>query len=177
MKARVYTVGHSNRSLEEFLGLLRDAGIELLVDVRRWPTSRRFPWFSRDSLQEALAGEGIRYVWRGDVLGGYRRLPAEARDYASCFRAPGFRAFAYHLARDPEARRAVLEIEEYARRGVRVAVMCSERLPWRCHRKIISDALVLRGVEVVHLIDAGVEKPHKPAPCARPTRDGWIDYS
>jgi len=177
MRARVYTVGHSNRSLEDFLRLLEHAGVELLVDVRRWPTSRRFPWFARDSLSRALERVGIRYLWRGDVLGGYRRLSEEAKEYASCFRAPGFRAFAYHLARDPGARRAVLEIEEYARGGTVVAVMCSERLPWRCHRKIISDVLVLRGLEVVHLIDVGVEKPHKPAPCARPTPDGWVDYS
>jgi len=175
-KPRIYTVGHSNRSLDDFLRLLRHAGIEVVVDVRRWPTSRRYPWFSRESLEKELAARGIEYVWKGDVLGGYRKLPEEAGDYASCFQAPGFRAFAYHLARSPEARRAVEWIEGVARER-RVAVMCSERLPWRCHRKIISDALALRGYEVVHLIDVGVERRHRPAPCARPTPDGWIDYA
>jgi len=131
----VYTVGSGTRTLEEFLDLLRLLGIELLVDVRHFPGSRRFPHFGREALAAALADAGIGYVWLGEDLGGYR---------------PG----GYERHMETQAfERGLTRLEDLARAHT-VAVMCAERLPWRCHRRFIADRLVARGWNVVHAIDA-----------------------
>jgi len=159
----VYTVGHSTRSLEELLRILEGLGARVVFDVRRWPRSRRFPWFNRESLEAELARRGVRYVWLGEELGGRRSGDGPG----SCIRSKGFRAYATYLASSREAQRAIEAIEEEASRGPGVVVLCTERLPWRCHRWILADWLVLRGSRVVHVIDLGRSVEHRPAPCAR----------
>ena len=173
----VYTVGHSSRRLEELLSLLLARGVEVVVDVRRYPSSRRYPWFSRGALERALGEHGIRYEWAGDVLGGYRRFGVDVEDTggATCFQSPGFRAYAVYVTTRPEPWRALQRLEQLARRA-RLAILCRERLPWRCHRKIIADVLALHGLRVVHVIDADREAVHKPSKCARLLPDGRVVY-
>ena len=138
----IYTIGHSNRSLEEFLSLLDHYGIGLVVDVRRFPTSRKYPHFSRESLEAALSSRGIGYAWLGDLLGGYRK--------------GGYRAY----METEEFRRGLERLLELAE-GRRTAIMCAERLWFRCHRRFIADALVAMGHEVVHIVEPGREYRHR----------------
>ena len=159
----VYTIGHGNRAIGEFAGLLREAAIECLVDVRAYPASRRHPQFSRDALENALLGEGIRYVWEGKLLGGRRKAAADSPHIA--LRSPGFRAYADHMetADFRVGARRLLELAG----ATRTAIMCAERLPWECHRNLISDSLVARGVRVLHLMGPGESREHALNPVAR----------
>jgi len=155
----VYTVGHSTRSLEEFLSLLKEHGVEFLVDVRRWPTSGRSPHFNRDSLERALAGEGIGYAWLGESLGGYRRKGLAEESPNKAWGSEGFRNYADHALSEEfkEGLEALLRIA----RTRRTAMMCAEKHYWRCHRRIISDHLAARSVEVVHIVDRGRTRRHR----------------
>jgi uncharacterized protein (DUF488 family) len=156
--SRIYTVGHSTRSLDELAAILRTHGIERLVDVRSFPRSRRHPHMNRDNLEEALPALGIAYAWLGEALGGFRKARADSRHTA--LRNDSFRGYADYMETD--AFRAGLDqLIELARKE-RVATMCAEQLWWRCHRSMISDALsALRGVEVLHLMSTDKPAPHK----------------
>ncbi|HXF81201.1 MAG TPA: DUF488 domain-containing protein [bacterium] len=166
---RVVTVGHSTRSLEEFLALLREAGVTVLVDVRIAPGSRRHPHFCQDALAAALAAVGIRYEHEPD-LGGRRRIRPDSPHVG--WRTPGFRAYADHM--DSESfRRALDRVIALARTGT-VALMCAEALPWRCHRQLIADALLARGVPVMHLLGPGERRPHALPPFARVEGDRLV---
>ncbi|KYH39313.1 MAG: hypothetical protein AYL28_000880 [Candidatus Bathyarchaeota archaeon B23] len=156
---RVYTIGHSNRSLDEFLGLLEEYGIEAVVDVRRWPTSSRYPHFNGERLCEALEGRGVEYLWLGDVLGGYRRRGLGEASPNKGWSRGGFRNYADYALTE-EFRRGLRRTLELAGER-RTAIMCSERFYWRCHRRIISDHLLARGVEVIHIIDRGKTRRHR----------------
>lgn len=138
---RIVSVGHGSRSQQEMRSLLTGAGITVLVDVRRFPTSSRFPHFSAASLRGWLSDAGIRYVPMGEGLGGFR-----PGGYPAWMGTPTFRQALQELAR--------LACLEQARGGL-VAFMCSERWPWRCHRRYIAQALQALGLEVVHLLDGG----------------------
>lgn len=168
----VYTAGHGNRPLEEFVGLLRDAGVTCLVDVRAFPASRRHPHFGRAALEQSLPAAGIRYVWEGESLGGRRRPSADSPNVA--LRHPAFRAYADHMMTQG-FREAVGRLLETARAEA-TAVVCAERLPWQCHRFLISDYLVAGGNEVMHLVNPGKRQPHRLNPVARP-RDGNVVYN
>ena len=152
----IWTIGHGNRSIEEFVGLLKDAEIECLVDVRAYPASRRHPQFAREALERSLADAGIRYAWEGKALGGRRRPVANSPHVA--LKNPGFRAYAGHMASE-EFRQALDRLATNGR-GRRTAIMCAERLPWRCHRYLLADSLVARGVRVLHLVSPGQRKEH-----------------
>jgi len=168
---RIYTIGHSSRSIDEFIELLKRYGVELVVDVRRSPTSRRYPHFNREALRSELAKHGIGYVWLGMQLGGWRKLKREAA--GGCLRSPGFRAYVEHMKTE-EFRRAASTLLRLARK-YRVAVMCSERLYFRCHRYFLSDWLLVHGAEVYHIVDAGEVRRHKLSRCARLV-DGELTY-
>jgi uncharacterized protein (DUF488 family) len=129
----VYTLGTSTWSPEEFIGLLKKNGIEAVVDVRRYPGSR-FEHFRRDNLAKLLDGAGIEYISMGQELGGYRKGGYGAFSATSVFQD------------------GVSKLEEEAR-GKTVAIVCAERLPWRCHRRFIGFELEKRGWQVVHIID------------------------
>ena len=178
-KPTVYTIGHSSRGLGELLELLRRYGAEAVVDVRRYPGSRRYPWFRREELERSLAGTGMRYIWMGDRLGGFRRFgkdaPRELEDLFSCLESRGFRAYAAYLYSSPAARAAVEELLGLAREA-RVVVLCRERLPWRCHRWILSDALVMLGARVIHVIELGRTVEHRLTRCAVRSREGLPLY-
>lgn len=159
----IYTVGHGSRSIGEFTGLLREAGIECLVDVRAYPASRRHPQFAREALERSLADAGIRTVWEGEALGGRRKADGSSPHLA--LKNAGFRAYAGHM--ETQAFREGLDRLVETARGLRSAVMCAERLPWQCHRNLIADSLVARGVRVLHLIGPGQASEHALSRLAR----------
>lgn len=156
----VYTVGHSTRSLRELLALFRAHGVELLVDVRRFPASRRHPHFNRESLERTLPGSGpeagISYLWL-EGLGG-RRSGRKGTPHTA-WRVKGFASYADHMESE-EFRDAAATLLDRAR-GETACVMCAEALPERCHRRLLADWLTVRGVEVVHLLDERRTRPHE----------------
>ena len=154
---RIYTIGHSTRSLDELVHLLRASGVQRLADIRRYPGSRRYPHFSRDALAAELPKHGIAYVHMPE-LGG-RRSPAKDSPN-DALRNAQFRGYADYMA-----------TKEFAE-GVdnlldRDAIMCAEAVPWRCHRSFVADDLVRRGVEVVHILGANDRRKHEINPLAR----------
>ncbi len=160
--ATILTVGHGTRSIEEFLALLVDEDVGRLVDVRVAPASRRNPQFGRDAVAAALSEAGVEYVWRKD-LGGFREPLPETRHAA--LRAKPFQGYADYMDTD-EFREALAWLIRTSRE-VRTAIMCAESLWWRCHRRMIADALLASGLEVRHLMDRGRQAPHELHPAGR----------
>ena len=146
----VYTVGHSTLALPDFLALLAAAGVRALADVRRYPASRRHPHFARETLAESLVAPGVEYRWLPG-LGGRRRGRPDSPHVA--WQSASFRAYADHME-TPEFLRELGRLLELACARP-TAVMCAEAVPWRCHRQLIADALVARGIEVRHLLGRG----------------------
>lgn len=161
--SRLHTLGHSNRSLEDFIALLRWAELRILVDVRAQPHSARHPHFGQESLREALTAAGIDYHWAGRQLGGHR--PARADSRHTALPEDGLRGYADHMDSDP-FKKAAMQLIGLARRAPCV-VLCAEREPLHCHRSLIADYLTLQGVEVWHLIDAGDMRAHQLRPEVR----------
>jgi uncharacterized protein (DUF488 family) len=153
----LYTVGHSTRSLEELVAALMAHGIETLVDIRAFPMSRRLPHFNRESLENELSKRGIQYVWM-KALGGYRKSTRKDSPHTA-LRNASFRNYAdYTLT--PDFEQAMDEMLRIAGQS-RTAYMCAERVYFRCHRMIVSDWLVARGHEVLHIDAEGPTRPHK----------------
>jgi uncharacterized protein (DUF488 family) len=171
MEQTVYTIGHSTRSSDEFLDLLEAAGIEVLVDVRRMPGSRRLPQFDSATLSHALAERGIDYCWMAP-LGGRRKPSSTSRNTG--WRHAAFRAYADHMETE-EFADGLFELLMLAR-GRRTAVMCAEVLWWRCHRRLIADVLVVLGLDVVHILAADTQEVHRLAPPASLVR-GRLSYA
>jgi uncharacterized protein (DUF488 family) len=165
----IHTIGHSTRALETFIELLQAHRIEMLIDVRRWPASRRHPHFRREALAQALPEAGIAYLWRGD-LGGFRKATPDSPNNA--WRVGAFRAYADFMLTSDFAAIAA-DIETLADHQ-RIALMCAEALPWQCHRQLLADAFLVRGWKVRHIMDNGCHE-HKLPPFAQP-RDGKIYY-
>jgi uncharacterized protein (DUF488 family) len=165
----VWTAGHSNLALDHFLSMLSQAGIEALVDVRRYPLSRRNPQFNHDDLAASLAAKGIEYRHE-PALGGRRKPLADSFNQA--LRNDGFRGFADYMATD-EFLHALGTLVKGAE-AARTTLMCAEAVPWRCHRSLIADALLARGVPVMHLV-GGRERPHTLSPHAR-VHDARVAY-
>jgi uncharacterized protein (DUF488 family) len=165
----IWTIGHSNVPFKVLLDSLRVADVERVVDVRRFPRSRRNPQFNIDALAASLTEAGIDYE-HSPSLGG-RREPLENSPNAG-LRDEGFRGFADYML-TTEFEHALKELIRTSKRR-RTAIMCAESLPWRCHRSLIADALVSRGIEVLHIL-AGHQKPHTLNPIAR-AEDGNVSY-
>jgi uncharacterized protein (DUF488 family) len=155
--ATLYTIGHSTRTLEELIALLGCHAIETLVDIRSFPMSRRLPHFNRESLEQALPGSGIRYVWM-KALGGYRK---KIRDDSPnlALRSPSFRNYADHML-TPEFEEAIAELVRTAEQS-RTAYMCAERVWFHCHRMLVSDWLVAHGHVVQHIDGDAPPKAHR----------------
>ena len=151
MQPHLYTIGHSTHSLDEFLGLLARHGIEALADIRRYPGSRKYPHFNRDNLASALPRAGVEYHWF-EGLGG-RRKGSGGSPRNLGLRNESFRAYADYMA-TPEFHEAVGRLLGLAGRK-RTAYMCSEGLFWRCHRRLVSDYLLVKGIEVHHIMPDG----------------------
>jgi len=168
--ATVWTVGHSTRSGEEFGQILRVHEIQVLVDVRSFPGSRRYPQFNREALSESLAKLGIEYK-HAPRLGG-RRTPRK-NSHNTAWKNASFRAYADHTETD-EFRNGVEELLELADDS-RVAVMCAEAVWWRCHRSLISDYLKAKGHTVIHILDENKTEEHPFTSAARIV-DGELSY-
>lgn len=154
MLNRIYTIGHSTRSLLELAALLKEHGVARLADIRRFPGSRRHPHFSKESLEHALPRAGILYE-HFEALGGRRRPLKKSRNMG--WESEQFRGYADHMHTD-EFRAAVEQLLDSDRP---TAVMCAEAVPWNCHRNLLSDELVRRGIEVVHITAPGQSHQHK----------------
>jgi uncharacterized protein (DUF488 family) len=164
------TFGHGTAAQEEIVGLLRGAGVELVVDVRTAPGSRRNPHVSRTELTRWLPESAVAYRW-DKRLGGFRRPPPDSPDVF--WNVEMFRGYAAHM-RTPEFAEA---IDDLLRDDRRQTVMCSESVWWRCHRRMIADYLVMvRDVPVHHLMHDGRLVPHEPASGVRRRDDGLLVY-
>jgi len=168
---RVFTIGHSNLSFEQFVSLLKEFEICLVADIRRYPSSRKFPHFNRPALCERLAAENIGYLWL-EALGGRRHTAVGDKSPNMGLRSPGFHNYADYMATD-EFRNGVRDLLSAAARSC-TAVMCAEKLYWKCHRRLVSDYLTAQGVEVVHIIEPGRSSNHALTPDAVITKTGVI---
>ncbi len=159
--ARILALGHSTRPVEELVELLRSKGVVTLADIRTVPRSRRNPQYERTALERTLPAAGIGYVHL-PRLGGLRHPRRDSPNAG--WQNESFRGYADHML-SPEFAQGLEELREIARRGP-VAVMCAEAVPWRCHRRLLADALLARGVVVEHIVGNGRTVPHELTPFA-----------
>jgi uncharacterized protein (DUF488 family) len=157
----IWTIGHSNRSSEEFTKLLQSHGIELLVDIRTVPRSRHNPQYNRDSLPATLATQQIAYL-HIPGLGGLRHPKKDSTNTA--WTNDSFRGYADYMQTAEFDRNLGALIQTAA--AQRAAIMCAEAVPWRCHRSLVADALTAREVEVRHIFSQNSDKPHTLTPFA-----------
>jgi len=171
----VFTIGHPTRSVAELIALLREAGVDMLVDVRSVPRSRTNPQFNTDTLPEelAVADIGYRHI---RSLGGLRHHPKGAPQSANTlWRNDAFRNYADYAMTEP-FRDGLAELRELAEEHV-CAIMCAEAVWWRCHRRLIADYLLTEGVPVSHIMGPGKIEPARLTPGAQPRPDGTIVYA
>lgn len=154
MLNRIYTIGHSTRSLAELAGLLLEHGVTRLADIRRFPGSRRHPHFSKESLEHNLPRAKVEYI-HFESLGGRRKAQKKSQNMG--WESEQFRGYADHMASD-EFRIAVEQLLDGEKP---TAVMCAEAVPWNCHRNLLCDDLVRRGIEVIHITGPGKSHAHK----------------
>jgi len=167
----IYSIGHSTRSFEELIAMLRSFDIKILADIRAYPGSRRYPQFNKDSLEQTLPAEGIQYLHFKE-LGGRRKPAADSKNTA--WRNEAFRGYADYME-SPEFKVAVTDLMRYAEKSC-VAYMCSEAVWWRCHRALVSDYLKIRGWKVMHIMAIGKSEEH-PYTGAAKIIDGHLSYS
>jgi uncharacterized protein (DUF488 family) len=154
----IHTIGHSTRTIDAFVELLKAHNVERLVDVRRWPASRRHPHFYREALTAVLKLEHIDYLWRGD-LGGFRKPSPNSPNMS--WKVGAFRAYADFML-TPEFEQIMDEMETLAHEK-RIALMCAEALPWRCHRQLLADAFLVRSWSVRHILADGCRAHELPS--------------
>jgi uncharacterized protein (DUF488 family) len=166
----VFTIGHSTRTLEEFLSLLKVYGVQRVVDIRTIPGSYHAPQFNRETLKNSLETAGVKYAHMPS-LGGLRRALKNSKNTG--WRNPTFRGFADYMQTEEFQK----GLEELMRRAgeEKVAIMCAEAVPWRCHRSLIADALTVRGINVEHILSATSLQTHKVTPWAK-TRGSHVTY-
>jgi uncharacterized protein (DUF488 family) len=162
MGLTLYTVGHSTRSLDGLIGLLRGHGVETVADVRRFPKSRKYPHFNDDALAFSLSQSGMGYV-PFPPLGGRRRAAPDSPNTG--WRNEGFRGYADHM-QTREFADGIARLAALAGQSTTV-IMCAEAVPWRCHRSLIGDAMLVRGWRVLDITSESPPKPHKLTPFAR----------
>jgi uncharacterized protein (DUF488 family) len=161
MSHSIYTIGHSTRTLEEFETLLAQFNIQLLVDVRTLPKSRHVPHFNSDNLARALAEKNIGYRHL-KILGGLRKPAKDSINLG--WRNSSFRGYADYMQTE-DFQRGVVELMALAEEK-KAAVMCAEAVPWRCHRSLLADALVIRGWEIHHILSLASSHFHQLTPFA-----------
>jgi len=166
----LWTIGHSTRSIDEFIEALKFFEIQTLADVRSFPGSRRYPQFNKENLRASLAEAGIGYIHLPE-LGGRRRAKADSLNMA--WQSKTFRGYADYM--ETEAfQKGIARLLEAARER-RTAIMCAEAVWWRCHRSLISDYLKANGVEVIHIMATGKSEPH-PFTSVASIVDGKLSY-
>ena len=168
---RIWTIGHSTREIDEFISLLKENEIKLLVDVRAWPGSKRYPQFNKDVLAESLTAHGIRYE-HFPQLGGKRKSKPDSRNTA--WRNASFRGYADYMETE-QFQEGIERLLAVAAGAGPTAIMCAEAVWWRCHRSLISDSLKTRGLEVLHILGANKVEPHPYTPPAR-ILNGELSY-
>lgn len=171
---RLRTVGHADRSLGELVELLLHHGVDRVADVRRYPASRAHPWFNRGDLEASLPDHGIAYGWFEDLGGRVGRQGDVPEGTNDAWENDGFRNYADH-ALTSTWQAALSELLEWSRGGD-AAIMCAERVWWRCHRRIIADHLAARGHEVEHLIEEDRVMVHELSEFAEVRGDGCVVY-
>lgn len=166
----VLTIGHSTHALDEFIAMLKAHGVERVADVRTLPRSRRHPQFEKDALCAALQAAGIGYVHLPG-LGGLRHARRDSPNTG--WRNESFRGYADYMQTEEYAQNLEQLVALAARE--RIALMCAEAVPWRCHRSLIADSLTVRGIPVEHIMSATRRQPHAITPFAR-VEGGRITY-
>jgi uncharacterized protein (DUF488 family) len=169
---RIWTIGHSTRTNDEFISLLEANEIKLLVDVRSLPGSRRYPQFNKEQLADSLCKAGIRYEHFPE-LGGRRKTREDSRNTA--WRNESFRGYADYMETE-EFDKGVKRLLELTAGAGPVALMCAEAVWWRCHRSLISDYLKVRDIEVIHILDKGKTETHPYTSAARIV-NGKLSYA
>jgi len=172
-KLQIFTIGHSNRSFEEFSSLLQGFAIEVVADVRRYPSSRKFSHFNGETLKSLLEKEAIKYIWL-ETLGGRRQGTKNNKSPNTALKSLGFRNYADYMNTDEFCDAAEKLITTAA--NARTAILCAERFYWKCHRRLLSDYLTAQGVEVGHIIETGQVANHKLTPSAVVTNKSWVIY-
>jgi len=167
---KLWTIGHSTRSIDEFIEALKSFEIQTLVDVRSFPGSRRYPQFNKENLKVSLAEAGIGYLHLPE-LGGRRRAKPDSLNMA--WQSKTFRGYADYMETEG-FQKGIARLLEVAREE-RTAIMCAEAVWWRCHRSLISDYLKANEVEVTHIMAAGKSEPH-PFTSAASLVDGKLSY-
>ena len=155
---RIFAIGHSTRPIEDFDDLLREFNVRARVGIRRYPSSRKFPHFNSDTLREHLSKVDVAYMWL-EALGGRRHGSAKNLSPNILLRSAEFRSCADHMLTE-EFSMAIRELVSVAS-GSRTAIMCAEKLYWRCHRMLISDFLVAQSVRVEHILGSGDLRVHE----------------
>jgi uncharacterized protein (DUF488 family) len=169
---RIWTIGHSTRTIDKFISLLQEHGIKLLADVRSLPGSKRYPQFNKEALTDSLGKAGIRYEHFPE-LGGRRKARKDSPNTA--WRNASFRGYADYMETD-EFPKGIARLLDLAAECGPTAIMCAEAIWWRCHRSLISDYLKARGVEVTHILDANKTEPHPYTSAARVV-NGKLSYA
>lgn len=170
----VFTLGHGTRTIEQLVEILRSAAVTRVIDVRRFPSSKRHPHFDKDALQRWLPEHSIDYEWEGEALGGRRTSPKDRPTHHPAWRNAAFRAYADHME-TPEFQKALESVKVRARSKC-VSIMCAETLWWRCHRRLIADALTASGLEVTHLFDDHLAQSHETSDFARADAGNRLFY-
>jgi uncharacterized protein (DUF488 family) len=174
MQKNIYTIGHSTHSLEDFIALLKEQDIDMLVDVRSFPGSRRYPHFNKENLLVAMPAAGIRYEHML-VLGGRRKKSAEVESSPNTYwQVSAFRNYADH-ALSEEFRDGLRQLEQAALENT-CAIMCAEAVWWRCHRRIITDYLLAEHIPVFHILGKGKVEAATMTEAARPAGQGRLIY-
>jgi uncharacterized protein (DUF488 family) len=171
MPATIWTIGHSTRPIEEFLGLLAGARIGAIADVRSFPGSRKYPQYGKEALAATLATHAISYHWL-QALGGRRRVLPDSPNTA--WRNASFRGYADYMS-STEFEHGLTQLLQVASKA-HTAIMCAEAVWWRCHRSMIADAMRARGIEVIHILDANHSMVHPMTAPARIVR-GKLTYA
>jgi uncharacterized protein (DUF488 family) len=169
---RIWTIGHSTRSIDTFISLLMTNGIKLLADVRTWPGSKRYPQFNKEKLSDSLGKAGIRYEHFPE-LGGRRKTKPDSKNTA--WRNESFRGYADYMETE-EFDKGVKHLLNLAADAGPTAIMCAEAVWWRCHRSLISDYLKAVDIEVLHILDANKTQPHPYTSAAR-IANGKLSYA
>jgi uncharacterized protein (DUF488 family) len=160
---RIWSIGHSTRTIDEFISLLSENGIKLLADVRMWPASRRYPQFNKEALVESLSAHEVRYEHFPE-LGGKRKSKPDSLNTA--WRNASFRGYADYMETKQFQKGIERLLNASAQTGT-TAIMCAEAVWWRCHRSLIADYLKARGVEVLHILGTTKVEPHPYTSAAR----------
>lgn len=169
--SRIFTIGHSTRDFDELLEMLRANGVTLLVDVRSFPSSRKFPQWNQSAVKKTLP-EDVGYRWIQD-LGGRRHTPVSQASPNCGWRVKAFRSYADYMSSE-QFHVGLADLLRVASEST-AAIMCSEAVPWRCHRRLITDALIVEGIEVCDIMSISSTRPATMTDFAL-VRDGTITY-